>query len=312
MTARKLKRGLAITILLLLCALTGSVYWLFYDTGPSPRAPYRLDLAAVRAAATRIPGALPTRIELEIVSHDAVPRIAMVGRSGWGKIVLVRASYRVVFPVRSVIIDTGYDEQAARSVGADRFDRAAYRRVMRGLDGASLIVVTHEHGDHLGGALTSPHLAQFLPRLLLTRAQADSRQAPPWLASIKARLRPFDYDEIDAVAPGIVLIKAPGHTPGSQMVYVRRADGREFLFMGDVASMLDNVRLQRQRSRYVTSFISGDDRAAVAAQLQALDAVSRANPALILVPGHDGKTIEALAARGLLGRQFHFQEMMFR
>ncbi|MEG3146765.1 MBL fold metallo-hydrolase [Sphingomonas sp. RT2P30] len=306
MTAKKLWRGIAVTILLLLSVLAVSVYWLFYDTGPSPRAPYRLDLAAVRAAALRVPGPQPSRIEYEIVSHDAVPRIAMVGRTGWNKIDLVRASYRAVFPDRAIIIDTGYDEQAARNVGADRFDRAAYRRVMRGLDGASLIVVTHEHGDHLGGALTSPHLAQFLPRLLLTRAQADSPQAPPWPASLKARLRPFDYPAIAAIAPGIVLIKAPGHTPGSQMVYVHEADGREFLFLGDAASMADNVHLRHQRSRYVTTFISGDDRAAVAAQLQAIAAVGRENPALILVPGHDGATIEALAAQGVLERNFRF------
>ena len=105
---------------------------------------------------------------------------------------------------------------------------------------------------------------------------------------------------------GVVLIKAPGHTPGSQMIYVHQADGREFLFMGDVASMLDNVRLQQQRSRYVTSRISGDDRAAVAAQLQAIAQTSRENPALILVPGHDAATIERLTQRGLLVRGFRF------
>jgi glyoxylase-like metal-dependent hydrolase (beta-lactamase superfamily II) len=306
MTLRALLRGVTITLFILLLVLAGAVYWLFYDNGPSPRAPYALDLQAVRTAALSVPGTLATRIELEIVSHDAQPRIAMVGGAGWGKTDLVRASYRVVFPDRSVIIDTGYDEVAARSVGADRFDRGAYARIQRGLGQASLIVVTHEHGDHLGGALTSPSLAQFLPRLLLTRAQADSPQAPPWPPMVKRGLRSFDYQSIDAVAPGVVLIKAPGHTPGAQMIYVRLTDGREFLFMGDVASMLDNVRLGHQRSRYVTSFVSGDDRAAIAAQLQAIAAVSRSNPGLILVPGHDGAVIGSLAARGFFARGFRF------
>jgi hypothetical protein len=34
--------------------------------------------------------------------------------------------------------------------------------------------------------------------------------------------------------------------------------------------------------------------------------VVRENPTLILVPGHDGATIEALAAQGALARYFRF------
>jgi len=306
MTLRRLGRGLAITVVVLLCLAGAAVYWLFYDTGPAPRAGYALDLPAIRAAAASVPGNLPTHIELEILSHDAVPRTAMVSGTDWSKIDLARASYRIVSPDRSVIVDTGYDEASARASGADWYDRAAYRRMLAGLDRASAIVVTHEHGDHLGGVLTSPNLMRNLPHLLLTRAQAGSAVAPRWPEGARDALRAFDYASIKAVAPGIVLIEAPGHTPGSQMIYVRQADGREFLFMGDVASMLDNVRLQHQRSRYVTWLISGDDRGAVAAELQTIAAVSRANPGLILVPGHDGAAIEALAARGLLVRKFQF------
>ena len=109
MTLRRLARGLAITIIVLLGLAGGAVYWLFYDTGPAPRAPYALDLRAIRAAALSVPGSLPTHVELEVVSHDAVPRTAMVSGTDWSKIDLARASYRIVSPNRSVIVDTGYD-----------------------------------------------------------------------------------------------------------------------------------------------------------------------------------------------------------
>ncbi len=259
MTRARLIRGFAIITAVLLFLLAGAVYWLFYNNGPSPSAPYHLDMAAVRAEAGRLRGLGPDHIEFEIVSHDAVPRIAMVGGTGWRKVDLVRVSYRVVYPNQSIIIDTGYDEAAARRYGADRFDRAARTRVLRGLDEADRIVVTHEHDDHLGGALTSPHLPRLLPKLLLTRAQIGSSQTAPWPAQVKDRPKPFDYPVMRAIAPGMVLINAPGDTPGSQLIYVRQANGREYLFMGDVASMQDNVRLHHQRSRYVTGYISGDD-----------------------------------------------------
>ena len=35
-----------------------------------------------------------------------------------------------------------------------------------------------------------------------------------------------------SIAPGIVLKRAAGHTPGSQMVFVKMEDGRELLFLG--------------------------------------------------------------------------------
>lgn len=290
----------ALTALLIAVTLAGAVLWLFYHDGPPARVAYRLDLGQLRVVAGQVAGPSPTHIEVEIVSHDAVPKIAMVTGTDWGKVDLIRTSYRIVGPGRSVVVDTGYDEAGARRLGADR---GAYGRVQQALSRANLIVFTHEHEDHLGGAFTSPDLARFAPRLLLTAEQLASSEGPPWPVSVR-RPSALGYDMLHAVAPGVVLIKAPGHTPGSQMIYVRRADGRQFLFMGDVASMADNVRIGRQRSRYVTSFVSGGDRAAVGAQVSAIAELSSRHTELVLVPGHDAVAIGQLVRKGLLTAGF--------
>lgn len=292
---KRLAIGTAVVTGLALAAIG----WLFYLGDSAPGRPFPLDLAAVRAEATRLPGAGPRVIEVETVSHDAVPRIAMVAGADWGQVDLVRASYRLIYPDGAVVIDAGESDEHARRFGIDRYDRGARTRVLRALDGARLAIFTHEHGDHLGGALTSPRLARIAPRLLLNQAQLAGTEASSWPSSI-SRPRPFEFQTIRAVAPGVVLIAAPGHTPGSQLVYVRRSDGREYLFLGDTASMLDNVVTGRQRSRLVTRFMSGDDRPAVAAQLRAIGEIAGRNPELVLVPGHDGATIAELARRGLL------------
>ena len=109
----------------------------------------------------------------------------------------------------------------------------------------------------------SRHLAALLPHLFLTGEQLDSPHGPPW-PSGTPKSRAVRYQCLFVVALGVVLIKAPGHTPGSQLVYVCRADGRKYLFMGDTVSMADNIRLRSQRLRFVTSVRGNSNRQQVA------------------------------------------------
>ena len=282
----------------------GAVWWLFYANG-APDGRFALDLAAVRREAARLPGPGPVRVEVETVSHERVPKIAMVAGAGWGKVDLIRASYRPVWADgRTGIIDTTYDRATAGEVAS--FDDAAFARVRRAMTAANFIVVTHEHGDHLGGLKTAPNLAALMPHALLTPAQiaAPAGGIPSW--PVGTSVTPFRYRGMSAIAPGIVLIAAPGHTPGSQWVYVRRADGKEIIFMGDTASMIDNVLTGQIRSHLVTDWMTHDDRAAVLRQVAALKEVAAANPGLALVPGHDAVAIGALARDGTLTPGFRF------
>jgi glyoxylase-like metal-dependent hydrolase (beta-lactamase superfamily II) len=114
---------------------------------------------------------------------------------------------------------------------------------------------------------------------------------------------PLAYQKYDSVAPGMVLIKSPGHTPGSQMVYVQTADGTEFLFIGDVAWHFRNIEVQRERAR-LTQFTSEEDRAAVFGQLGALQRLHEAEPRINIVPGHDGVAIERLIDARLMRPRF--------
>ena len=154
-------------------------------------------------------------------------------------------------------------------MGATNFDKGAYARMSDALAHASFIVVTHEHPDHIGGLLAQPNLKQLLTTSRLTREQVAELKPRPHCgflclsAFAVQRLfdgyQPLDYVRYFALAPGVVLIKSPGHTPGSQMIYVRRADGVEFLFLGDVAWLMRNVERQREKARFV-QWIAGEDR----------------------------------------------------
>ena len=106
-----------------------------------------------------------------------------------------------------------------------------------------------------------------------------------------------DYERYLPVAPGMVLIKAAGHTPGSQMVYVALESGREYLLIGDASWHMDGVReVKGKDAPWVT-----EDQDAVLAQLEWLNGLSRSEPGLVIVASHDEEQHADLVGRGLLG-----------
>ena len=294
----RLLRWLAVLALVALLGVLAAVYWFFYDNRMPRDGAFPLDLAALREAADSISGEKAGRIEVETVSHTLVPRIAMVAGTQWDKVDMVRNSYRIVFPDRTVIIDTGQDRADAERFGAYAYDDAAWQHVLAGIAAADMVLLTHGHGDHSGGLAASAAVPGAVEAARLPAAQIETMKASGLNADAFSPVAAGAG--IVAVAPGIVVIPAPGHTPGSQMIYVQLASGQEYIFMGDAASLADNVRLGRIRSHYVTDRIGQDDRHAVFLQTAALKRVSEAAPDLVLVPGHDAAATADFEARGLL------------
>jgi glyoxylase-like metal-dependent hydrolase (beta-lactamase superfamily II) len=267
-------------------------YWFIVDSSAPSSGHYAIDMAEVRKLAASIPGDRPREVRVERVADFSFPATAAVAGDGWNTLPVPVQSYQLVFPGKTAIIDTALNKTQTNALTS--FDAAAYARMQGAMDKASLIVITHEHLDHIGGLSASPHLAEVLvdnPEYMTTAKLPDG--------ALKG-YRPLVYDRYAAIAPGVVLIKAPGHTPGSQMVYVERADGTEYLFLGDVAWTLRNVELVRERARLITQFMIREDHDAVMLELAELHRIHEAEPALHMIPGHDIRVLTASLKDGLL------------
>ena len=282
-------------------------YWLLIDNRPGDDPGPVIRIADLRRLADTIPGPRPERVALQQVGWRRIPGTLFVAGGGLKRNLLSIQAGLISGPWGDVVVDGGFGPQDAEAFGLEVFQPHNQARVDAALRRARLIVFTHEHVDHIGGLLRLGDWARVLPHALITPEQMPSgpvARVLPWPKGAATAIRPFRYTGMAAIAPGVVLIRTPGHTPGSQMVYTRLADGREVLFAGDTSTMARNWQQLRARSRLVGDLIVHEDRHAVFGWLKAIRRLHRAAPAMTIVPGHEFEALTFEAPRNRLGFEF--------
>lgn len=270
--------------------------------------PYPNDLLPrIRNAATSIPGNPPQSIAFTKVAESHRPYSAIIEDGSDETFISARAAFQIRYANSTIMIDSGMDEEVHRYYGFGRdepYFAEANQRLQQALLNASQIIITHEHGDHVAGILRSPFLNQLASKTLMNEAQVNTLINSPQLPQIQLsreqadRFKVVEYGRILAVAPGIVLIKSPGHTPGHQMVYVKTANNREFLFIGDIGWSLDNITELKPRPEQTASRI-GEDVEALMYQMSWIKQRMDEND-WIVVPSHDDKLLIQYTAQGVL------------
>ncbi|MDR0893728.1 MAG: MBL fold metallo-hydrolase [Prevotellaceae bacterium] len=143
-------------------------------------------------------------------------------------------AFLVKTPAGNVLFDTGFGRNLTRNLAA-----AGVKP-----EDIGTLVITHAHGDHIGGMLTADGQRAF-PRARLILSDTEKTY---WVDTQKqeAATRAFNaYKEnVQLVTPGkieepaggdgIFYLAAPGHTPG-HIVCLLRSKGEQLLIWGDLA-----------------------------------------------------------------------------
>ncbi len=306
-------RTILIVAAALIAVFAGAFWWLLLADSKAPdEAPGLLVIEDWRALMPEDAAALPTEIRVLEVGRDKAPGFA--ARAGgfgtdWNT---TYSSIQVVWPDRTLVIDGAIDAETALGMKQSEadwaFDPAAYDALTAAMLAADQVLLTHEHLDHVMAVARHPDPAALAPRLVLNAPQIATLPVfargtlDPAIAGLEPRLD----GSVQQIAPGVVIVPVPGHTPGSQLVFIRTQDGRESLLIGDVAWSLDAIETLTTRpvlTQYML-FDPNENRTAVKAQLRALYDLMAANPDLAVIPAHDGNHLKSLIAERRLSEGF--------
>lgn len=253
---------------------------------------------------------LPIQVNVATLARIPLRKTLAVAGAGFDAIEMGITSFQVMYADSFYVIDSGYDRQThERMNNGSFFNEVAYAAVQDAMIRSTGILVTHEHPDHIGGILSSPRLDHFREKLILTHpqifAKPTGRAASSGLPFDRLRsAAPRACNDVCRIAPGLLTIRAPGHSPGSRMLYVALQNGNRLLLVGDIVWHMDALRRGKGRPYLISRFMLGEDRAAVSGQISALRRMS-GRQGLHIVPSHDLEELRMLEKSGILTEGFH-------
>ncbi len=279
------------------------------DSAVNPQLPdvkFAPDLQQIRRLAETMVGELPTTINIiKIADTFRNENLVMEDGDPNKMITLARAAHQVVYPSGTIMIDSGMDEVTHDYFGAktDPFYKDQYEQLDKALRQANLIVLSHYHADHVAGVVRSPNFDEIAHKVWVASDTAELMVNNPHKDSVAIsqekvdRFICADFARYYPIAPGIVAIKAPGHTPDSKMFYIKLQNGQEFLHSIDTGWTMDNIRQQKMKNAPWVK----EDKEALQAQYHWINQLEKDQANIIQFNSHDTPNYLALKHQGHFG-----------
>ena len=233
-------------------------YFLFNRNQIPGVSEFELDLDVLRELAVSEKGALPVRLNSLVVAEGEIPDWIVVAGGALHNFTISFTSFQVVYEDSTVIIEAPFDKILfdkfckfkVLGIKGRFYDEEKFYEMQKAMSRARYIVATHEHWDHVGGISQSPYFDVIWDKVVLTEEQVKGHTIKDagFKEGVLEECKPLNYDGYHVLSPGIVLIKAPGHSLGSQMIFIQLENGEEFLFIGDVVWNLINIEQLRNHS----------------------------------------------------------------
>lgn len=289
----------------------------------APDTPASAPSAAVTASALPLASAL----RFAIIKTASMPVKRGLAFAGGGFDTEVATHFSAVLVERTgergterLLFDAGMGRRTAAQYDADmpRWNRPFFRvpadvqpvadqLQKAGLPPVKRILLSHAHWDHASGLEDFPGAEVWLPAEELAVVQKPTSSiAGAWPSQVADKpltwvpvafeAKPYEgFDRsLDLFRDGsAVLVPMSGHTPGSMGLFLRTASGKRFFFVGDVvwnAGALAEGRPKFWAARWLVDANVERTQATV----EQIRAAMARDPALTVVPAHDGAVQDRL------------------
>ena len=263
-------------------------------------------LQKVRTAAVAIPGPLPSSINYVKFAASIRKWKDIVEDGSEDACTMARTAFQIEYADGFIMVDAGMDRAVHHFFEKDKpqpFDDSLAAKVAVAVQQAKMVLVTHEHGDHVAGVMRNAN--NTIPaKTILTREQVDGLIHKPQMPEIKLdeqRSRQYlvvDFESVLPVAPGVALIKAPGHTKGEIMIYTKLQNGKEYIFTGDVSWSFKGVEGKKLKPKSERNRL-GEDAKLLEQELAWLNE-RLTKDAMVILVSHDDVMLPQYAAQGIL------------
>lgn len=303
------KRVLFFVFVVLMC----NYLQLYSQTSQSEGFVFNPSIEKLRSLSNVIPGDLPTQINVEKIAETIRPAsIVVEGDSPDQKMTLARTVYQVQYPDGNIMLDSGMDLLTHKTFGKteEPYFPEKFEQVKEALNQAKLIVLTHYHADHVAGVLRASNFDELANKTWASQATVELLINKPHKETTKTTSNQVDKFIIAKdrqympIAPGVVLFMAPGHTPDSKMIYIRLADGREYIHSVDSGWSMENIRKEKMKN---ASWVS-ENKTQLAAQYKWLNQIEKEEKSIIILCTHDDVQYKAFTQNGILGNGLNIEK----
>ncbi len=165
------------------------------------------------------------------------------------------------------------------------------------------VVLSHAHWDHVSGLDSLPGVAVWVPEAEQTFIADGSRMSALIRSFGALNYKRYEFGggpylgfsrSHDVWGDGsIVLVPAPGHSPGSVIAFITLPSGTRYVLLGDLVWQMEGIELPAERP-WIARQLIGEDSAAVRESIARVAALHRQFPQLRMVPAHDARIAATL------------------
>ena len=304
-----MKRAIVIVVVLLLIAfgafvstfsaLVLEVPELAADTLPSASPPEDMSLSAIPTGAM-----------------ESVAAFAFRGGSFSDKRDFPMTAILIRHPKGNLLVDAGFGRDVDQHVtGLGRIMKtittyrkgtpAAEQLEANGVHVKDLagVLLTHSHWDHVSGLDSLAGVPVWMNDVEASFAAGGTPHAALFRSFGELETHRYEFDggpylgfpqSHDVWEDGsVVIVPAPGHTPGSVVVFVALPSGARYALLGDLVWQMDGIDIPTERPWLARSMIN-ENREQVRESVVRVAAIHRRFPDMHIVPAHDARVAATL------------------